>query len=195
MEDQKTTDGVVNTEANQNQTPPANPPETPENKDDLAKNYQKAMYIEREKAKEAAKKLEEYEAKLAEYAKKEAEEAEKDKIKKGKYEEVIAEQKTKLDELTKKAEAFDKLIQAQTLKLEEDLKTITGEIPEEVITKYQPITDKLSLEDKVAFYNNLKNDIKKEDFKQVPNAGGINHTGENTPKTFDEALKNLLIKK
>ena len=69
-----------------------NPVDTKETKADVEANKTEALRIEREKRKEA-------EAKLAEYAKKEQEALEKEQIKKGKFEEVITAQKTKLEEL------------------------------------------------------------------------------------------------
>ena len=136
--------------------------------EELAENYKKAMLQERTEKKEVVTKLSEYEAQLAEYKRKDAELQEKEKLKKGKYEEVIEEQKAKLSELEKKALAYDELIAKRNTALEWEVKTLKEQIPEALQNKYSNIIDKLDLDERVSFYKNILEDIKWQDYSTKP---------------------------
>lgn len=94
---------------------------------------------------------------------------EKEKKKKGQYEELLTEKEELIKTLSEKASKFDeymtKLQENKTKEFEEVIK----DIPQTLKEKYSKITDKLDLEDKIEFYKNLVNDIKKEDFSNKPN--------------------------
>jgi len=128
---------------------------------DNSDNLKVALQQERQARKELSEKL-------AIFEKEKQDMEEKEKMKKGKYEEVISEYKTKLDPLEQKAKAYDELIAKQTQEMQEQFKKIEKEIPQTLKDKYTGIIDNLSIEKKVSFYKNLLEDTKKEAFTQTP---------------------------
>lgn len=150
--------------------------------------YEKLKEIENNKTIALKQEREEKQAmqsKLAEYEKAEQERIEKKKKEQWKFEELLAAKDTELTQLREKATAYDTLQAQLTEQKETELNTLLETIPTNLKEKYESITSKLDIEDKIAFYKNIMEDYKKEDFSQTPNKKGDEIDKKQQPKAGD----------
>lgn len=151
---------------------------------ELERNKSIALKKEREQYQEAQKKL-------AEYEKAEQERIEKEKKKQGKYEELLAEKEERLKSLEEKAAAYDKLQEEITQAKQAELDWLLEKMPTNLQEKYESITSKLELADKVAFYKNIMEDYKKEDFDAKPKSKWAEIDGKpKKPTSVLDAISN-----
>ena len=120
--------------------------------------YEKLKEIENNKSialKKEREAMDELKSKLTDFEKKEAELAEKEKMKKGKYEEIIEEQKAKLEELSKKAEAYDEVIKNKETKTKKELEELIESVWSETIEEHNDILSELSDEKKIIYLKKM----------------------------------------
>jgi len=189
--DQKATDEVVKTD-----TAPAD--WWAEEFKVTKEQYEKLKEIENNKTialKQEREEKQAMQAKLAEYEKAEQERLEKKKKEQGKYEELLSEKDAKLAELEQKATAYDALQAKLTEQKQSELDGLLEKVPTNIKDKYENITSKLVLEDKVDFYKNIMEDYKKEDFSQTPNKKGEDIDKKPVGKPWDimSAIRNAPI--
>lgn len=150
--------------------------------------YEKLKEIENNKTialKQEREEKQSMQSKLAEYEKAEQERIEKKKKEQWKYEELIAEKDTELTQLREKATAYDTLQEKLTLQKENEFNALVETIPTNLQEKYNSITQKLDIEDKIVFYKNIMEDYRKEDFGQMPNKKGSDLENKPKPKAGD----------
>ena len=177
---------------NADTTPEVVKKETPETTSDTIQvtpeEFKKLKELEHNKTIALKQEREEKQAiqsKLAEYEKAEQERLEKKKKEQGKYEELIAEKDNELIQLREKANAYDALQEKLTQQKEDEFNTLIESIPTNLKEKYESITQKLDIEDKIVFYKNIMEDYKKEDFSQTPNKKGDEIDKKQQPKAGD----------
>lgn len=151
-------------------------PETTEDKFEVSKEkFEELQQLEKNRAIENKRKSEENSkiaAELKEYKAKEAEALEKDKLKKGKYEEVISEKDEKIKSLQEKADLYDDLISKQSKETAEKLDTLKETIGEDVLSEHNMFLEDLSDDKKIAYLERLAGD-KPKDFSSKPSEDGV----------------------
>ena len=164
--------------------------------------YEKLQELEKNKSialKQEREQMSEIQKKLAEYQEKERQLEEKEKLKKWKYEEVIAEKDKALAEAQEKAKLYEELQEKLTTEKTQQLDWLLEQVPQELKDKYASIADKLDLDDKIAFYKNIMQDIKKEDFSTNPKKEWADIKADDEDKAkaqgFDAYMRSILTNK
>lgn len=129
--------------------------------DDVERNKKIALQQEREKRKNA-------EDELAQYKAREAEAIQKEKIKKGKYEEVIAEKDAELAAYKEKAEKYDAHITKQTELNNAKIEELKGSLDEGILAANQDFLEDMWADKQIRFLESLQSQSKKQDFGSKP---------------------------
>lgn len=148
----------------------------------------KNLSIALKKEREELKTLKEYKA---QQEAKEQEQEEKKKLEKGKHEEVINSLKKENEELKAKANAFDELKTKVENEKTEKLNTLLSWLPEDILAKYNPIAEKLELDDRLSFFEWISSDImNKKDFSTKPEKKGTEEVSD-----YDVIAEKVKLKK
>jgi len=158
----------------------------------LYENMQKAMNEERAKRKEKDSKNSEIQTEYDRLKAEESKRLEEEKKKKWKFEELLQEKNSLIEELKEKAENWEKFQSAQKEKVTLELAEIESKVPQEVKEQNSLILNKLDEEGKIAFYNKLLELSKKPDFSSKTETNDINNKPNPEKGDLDWMLDNIM---